>query len=225
MSDLVNQIAIFIESLVLAIGYPGIFLIMLLENLIPPIPTDPLLPFAGILAAQGLMTVIGVWISAVAGALVGSLALYMLGRQAGEPFVRGLVRRYGRWLQIDEPALDRTFRLANKYGVLFVFVGRSIPVLRSAVSLTAGMSRMSLPAFALLSGLNSLLVTGFWIFAGYFLGENWGAALGFIDRFEPILTPLLIVAAVLLVAGLIARRLRWLGRGRAAAPAESAREG
>jgi membrane protein DedA with SNARE-associated domain len=225
MSDLVNQIAIFIESLVLAIGYPGIFLIMLLENLIPPIPTDPLLPFAGILAAQGMMTVVGVWVSAVAGAVAGSLALYMLGRQAGEPFVRGLVRRYGRWLQIDEPALDRTFRLANKYGVLFVFVGRSIPVLRSAVSLTAGMSRMSLPAFALLSALNSLLVTGFWIFAGYFLGENWGAALGFIDRFEPILTPLIVAAVVLLLAGLIARRLGWLGRGRAAAPAEGATEG
>jgi membrane protein DedA with SNARE-associated domain len=209
MADLVNQIALWIEALILAVGYPGIFVVMFLENLIPPIPTDPLLPFAGILAAQGSMTVIGVWIAAVAGALVGSTILYFVGKRAGEPFVRGLVRRHGRWLGMEEAALDRAFALANRYGVLFVFIGRSIPFVRPVVSLTAGMSSIPLPLFLVLSGLNSLLVTGIWIFAGYFLGENWREVLGLIDRIEPILTPLIIIVMVGAVGWFIARRMGW----------------
>jgi membrane protein DedA with SNARE-associated domain len=210
MADLVNQIALFIEGLILTVGYPGIFAVMLVENIFPPIPTDPLLPFAGILAAQGQLTIWGVWASAVIGALVGSTGLYMLGRRAGEPFVRSLVRRYGRWFQVDEGQLDRAFGLANRYGVLFVLVGRSIPVLRSAVSLTAGMSKMPLPTFLLLSGLNSLIITGIWIFIGYWLGEHWREALSFITEFEPIITAVLAVAGAGLVGWWLARRLGWI---------------
>ncbi len=210
MADLVNEIAVWIEALILAVGYPGIFAVMFLENLIPPIPTDPLLPFAGILAAQGSMTVIGVWIAAVTGALVGSSILYFVGKRAGEPFVRSLVQRYGRWLGMEEAALDRAFALANRYGVAFVFIGRSIPFVRPVVSLAAGMSGIPLPLFLILSGLNSLIVTGIWIFAGYFLGENWREVLGLLDRFEPILMPLLVIAGVVLVGWFLARRMGWI---------------
>ena len=210
MAEIVDQIAIWIEALILAVGYPGIFAVMFLENLIPPIPTDPLLPFAGILAAQGSMTIVGVWIAAVAGALVGSGILYIIGKRAGEPFVRSLVRRYGRWLGMEETALDRAFTLANRYGVAFVFIGRSIPFVRPVVSLTAGMCGIPLPMFLILSGLNSVIVTGIWIFAGYLLGENWREVLTLLDRFEPILTPLLVVAAVVLVGWFLARRWGWI---------------
>jgi membrane protein DedA with SNARE-associated domain len=210
MADIVDQIALWIEELILAVGYPGIFAVMFVENLFPPIPTDPLLPFAGILAAQGSMTVFGVWVSAVTGALVGSSILYAIGKRAGEPFVRALVRRYGRWLGMEEAALDRAFALANRYGVAFVFVGRSIPFVRPVVSLTAGMCGIPLPLFLILSGLNSLIVTGIWIFAGYLLGENWREVLGLLDRFEPILTPLLVVAGVGLVGWFLARRIGWI---------------
>jgi membrane protein DedA with SNARE-associated domain len=210
MADIVDQIALWIEELILAVGYPGIFAVMFVENLFPPIPTDPLLPFAGILAAQGSMTVFGVWVSAVTGVLVGSSILYAIGKRAGEPFVRALVRRYGRWLGMEEAALDRAFALANRYGVAFVFVGRSIPFVRPVVSLTAGMCGIPLPLFLILSGLNSLIVTGIWIFAGYLLGENWREVLGLLDRFEPILTPLLVVAGVGLVGWFLARRIGWI---------------
>jgi membrane protein DedA with SNARE-associated domain len=210
MADLVNQIALWIEGLILAVGYPGIFAVMFLENLIPPIPTDPLLPFAGILAAQGSMTIVGVWIAAVTGALVGSGILHIVGKRAGEPLMRSLVQRYGRWLGMEEAALDRAFALANRYGVAFVIIGRSIPFVRPVVSVTAGMCGIPLPLFLILSGLNSLIVTGIWIFAGYLMGENWREVLGLLDRFEPILTPLLVVAAVVLAGWFLARRLGWI---------------
>jgi membrane protein DedA with SNARE-associated domain len=212
MSQLVDQIATFIEMLILAIGYPGIVAVMLLENVFPPIPTDPLLPFAGILAAQGRMTVVGVWASAVFGALLGSLALYTLGRRAGEPFVRSLIRRYGRWLRMSEADLDRAFALINRHGTPFVLIGRSIPVLRSVVSLAAGASGMPLALFALFSGLNSLVITGFWIFAGYLLGENWREVLSLLNRAEPLLIPLLVGAGIVVIGVVIYRRMRQGGQ-------------
>jgi membrane protein DedA with SNARE-associated domain len=212
MAELVNDIALLVEALVLAIGYPGIIAVMLLENLVPPIPTDPLLPFAGILAAQGQMHVLGVWASAVFGALLGSLALYGVGRRLGEPFVRTLIRRYGRWLALSEAELDRAVRLINRHGAPFVLIGRSIPVLRSLVSLAAGVSRMRLPLFLLFSGFNSLVVTGIWVWAGYLLGENWRDVLGFLDRFEPLLTPLIIIGVSVMIGAAFFRRMRASAR-------------
>jgi membrane protein DedA with SNARE-associated domain len=120
---------------------------------------------------------------------------------------------------VEEAHLDRAFGLANRYGVLFVLVGRSIPVLRSAVSLTAGMSKMPLPTFLLLSGLNSLVITGIWIFIGYWLGENWREALRFISDFEPIITVVLAVAVVALVGWWLAKRIGWVKGRQAQMPA------
>ncbi len=208
MAEVVDKIAVFIESLILAIGYPGIFAIMLVENVFPPVPTDPLLPFAGMLAGQQQLNVALVWVTAVAGAIAGSLILYTVGKRAGEPFVRSLVRRYGRWLQMSEHQLDEAFALYNRYGASFVLIGRSIPVLRSVVSLTAGVTGMRVSLFVIYSALNSLLVTGFWIFVGYLLGENWREVLAVIGRFEPVLTPVLIAVAVIAIGVLIYRRTR-----------------
>lgn len=197
MSDLVNQIALFIEDLIAAIGYPGIFGIMFLENVFPPIPTDPLMPFAGILASQGRLNVWGVWFAAIAGAITGSLVLYGVGARLGEPAVRALIRRYGRYVQITEEQLDRALALFSRYGGGFVFLGRGLPVLRSAVSLTAGMSRMGLPKFIFYSGTMSALVTGFWTYAGYTLGENWQTILDGLNRYQSVL---IVLGGVLLAA-------------------------
>jgi membrane protein DedA with SNARE-associated domain len=168
------------------------------------------------LAGQDQLHVVLVWMTAVSGAVVGSLMLYVLGRRAGEPFVRSLVRRYGRWLQMSERQLDDAFALYNRYGASFVLIGRSIPVLRSVVSLTAGVTGMRLPLFVAYSALNSLLITGFWIFVGYLLGENWREVLAVIGRFEPLLTPIAIIAAVVVVLVFVYRRLRSRQRVRLA---------
>ncbi|MFW5691455.1 MAG: DedA family protein [Chloroflexota bacterium] len=208
MAEIINEIAILFENLVLAIGYPGVFLIMLLENLIPPIPTDPLLPFAGMLVADGQFTFHMVWATAVAGALVGSLVLYAIGAWADERVIRALIRRYGRYIEIDEVQLDRALVLFDRYGAPLIFFGRMIPVLRTAVTLTAGISRMALPRFILYTVLNSLTITGFWIFVGVQLGENWTEVLDFINRFQPLLMGVIAVALGLVVFTWLRRRLR-----------------
>ena len=196
---LFDQIVQFLENLILTIGYPGVFVVMFTENLFPPIPTDPLLPFAGILVSEGKFAFLIVWASAVAGAMTGTLLLYGIGAWADDHVIRRFVRRYGKWTGLSEAQLDRAFALFEKYGAWFILIGRSIPVIRSAVSLTAGMSGMNIPKFLLLSTINSLAITGFWIAAGVLLGENWDTIF---DEFNESLW-LLIGGVAVVVVGVV----------------------
>ena len=192
-----DQIVQFLQDLISSIGYAGVFVVMFAENLFPPIPTDPLLPFAGILVADGQFSFMLVWICAVAGAMTGTLLLYGIGAWADEHVIRRFIRRYGHWVALSEDQLDRTFGLVDQYGVWFILIGRSIPLVRSAVSLAAGMSRMSITKFLLFSAINSALITGFWIAAGVLLGENWRAIFDALNR-SPWL--LMTAAALIIVA-------------------------
>lgn len=205
MAELITQIAIFIQDLVAAIGYPGVTLVMFAENLIPPIPSEPLLPFTGILISQGRAVFPLVLAFAVLGAMIGTLVLYWIGARFGEPVVRSLIRRYGRILTVEEEELDRALVLFARYGGPMVFVGRLIPVLRAVTSLTAGISHMPIPQFLVYSVASSVISSSIWILLGYFLGENWTAAMGIIDTLEPILWAALAVGLVLLVMAYVRR--------------------
>ena len=208
MLDFLQQIALLIEHIIQAFGYPGITAVMYIENLFPPIPTDPLLPFAGMLAGQGVFNPFLVWGAAVLGAATGSLTLYAIGAYLGEPAVRALVRRYGRYLTVHEADLDRVLALFRRYGGAAVFFGRSVPVLRSAVSLTAGASRMKLPVFLFFTSSSSALVTGFWTFAGYILGENWTLIWDFLKPYEPYLVVAAVIAGVIALGMFVWRMVR-----------------
>lgn len=207
MVEIINHIAEFVEGLILSVGYPGIFFVMVLENIFPPTPSDPLIPFAGILVAERQLTFFGVWMAAILGAMVGSLLLYGFGKWANEWAIRRIVRRYGRYLTISEDDLDRALDLFNRYGALMVFFGRIVPVLRSVVSLAAGMSGMALPKFMLYTMLSSAMVTGVWIGVGYVLGENWRALLDIIAAFEPLLLAVGVLWVAFMVYVYIRRRV------------------
>jgi membrane protein DedA with SNARE-associated domain len=197
-----DQLVQFLQDLILSIGYPGVFVVMFTENLFPPIPTDPLLPFAGILVADGQFSFLIVWICAVAGAMTGTMLLYGIGAWADDHVIRRFIRRYGKWIGLSESQLDRAFALFDRYGAWFILIGRSIPVIRSAVSLTAGMSGMSIPKFLLLSTINSTVITGFWIAAGVLLGENWRTIFDALNE-----SPwLMVIGIALVVVGVIVYR-------------------
>lgn len=214
MAELINQIALWIEAIILKFGYPGIWLVMTVENLFPPVPTDPLLPFAGILAARGEMQFVLVWMSAVLGAVTGSLVLYGFGRWADERVIRDVIRRYGRYLTITEAEFDRATALFNRYGAPAVFFGRAVPMLRSVVSISAGLSKMALPKFIFFTSISSVLVTLFWIGTGYILGENWRNVMYLISEFEPLLVPLLVIVAVIVVSVMGYRFMRQMSSRR-----------
>jgi membrane protein DedA with SNARE-associated domain len=209
MAEFLAQVVVWLEAFVLAVGYPGIFLVMFIENLFPPVPTDPFLPLAGLAAAQGYMSPWLLWVAAFMGATVGALVLYGIGRWAEAAVIRRLIQRYGRYVLISEATLDRALALFNRNGMMMVFFGRYVPVLRSAVSLAAGMSRLPIPLFAAVTLVNAAINTGFWLLVGYMLGENWGVIMPALGKPDTLI-PLLIVAAlgiaiIVLVVRVVAR--------------------
>jgi len=208
MADLINQVAAFIEALILLMGYPGIFLMLFMENLFPPVPTEPLMPFAGMLVAEGRLTFIGAWAAAISGATVGSVLLYAIGKWANESVIRGLVRRHGRLIGITEDEIDKAAQAFNRYGGIAVFFGRMIPLLRGPVSLVAGMSRMNVPIFALFSALSAAVASGVWLSIGVLLGESWPIVIDLIRQSEPMLPLIVLVAGLAVLVYVLARR--WL---------------
>lgn len=158
-----------VVGLMRAFGYLGLFLVLIIENLFPPIPSEAVLPLAGFLVGRGEMN-FGLAVTvATAGGLVGALILYALGRWGGRP----LILRYGWILRVDGESLDRAERWFTTYGDWVVLVARVIPLARSIVSIPAGTMRMPLLRFTILTTVG----TGLWniilIGAGQLLGENW----------------------------------------------------
>jgi membrane protein DedA with SNARE-associated domain len=158
-----------VVGLMRAFGYLGLFLVLIIENLFPPIPSEAVLPLAGFLVGRGEMNFVLAVLVSTAGATVGALILYALGRYGGRP----LILRYGKILRVDAPSLDRAESWFLRYGDWVVLVARIIPLARSIVSIPAGTMRMSLPRFTLLT----VIGTGAWnillIGLGQLLGENW----------------------------------------------------
>lgn len=198
MGGFISQIAAFFENLVLTLGYPGIFAVLVAENVFTPIPSEPFLALSGILSAKGDMQFFVAWLVSTVGATVGSLVLYAIGQRGGEPLVRAFIRRFGRYTGISETGLERGRDLFNQYGAAFVFFGRWIPISRPAVSVLAGMTQLSLPIFILFTALSSALANVIWIGAGYILGENWQTLISGISRFESVL----VIIGVLAIAGI-----------------------
>lgn len=170
--------------------------VIFIENIFAPIPSEVVLPFAGFLVASGKFTFVGILFWSTLGAVLGAVGLYYIGLWADEPIVRGFVRKYGRFIGVAEKDVDRSMTFFDKYGQMVIFFGRLIPIIRSLISLPAGMNRMSLPVFLLFTTLGSLLWNTILGGAGYFLGENWEAVLGIVDKYEKVWLVLLAVVVV-----------------------------
>ncbi len=199
MAEIINRITLVAQQVLGTAGYPGIFLVVFAENFLGPIPMPPILPLSGMMAARGTLNFFGVWAAAVAGALAGALALYAVGAWADERFIRGLIRRYGKWMRLTEASLDRALGMFKQYGAPVIIVGRLFPVARNAVSLTAGMSRLPIPQFLLYTALISTPSIGIWVYGGYALGENWRDVLRLISQYERILIPVIVIGVTLIV--------------------------
>lgn len=158
-----------VVGLMRAFGYLGLFLVLIIENLFPPIPSEAVLPLAGFLVGRGEMNFGLAVLVATAGGVVGALVLYALGRWGGRP----LILRYGWILRVDEASLDRAERWFTSYGDWVVLVARVIPLARSIVSIPAGTMRMPILRFTILTTIGTCLWNIILIGAGQLLGENW----------------------------------------------------
>ncbi|MGI5184466.1 DedA family protein [Dactylosporangium sp. CA-152071] len=161
------------------LGPVGVGLLIALETLVPPIPSELILPLAGFRARAGAMHPVLVWLCATAGAVAGSLLLYWLGARLGYERLHRLAGR--RWfLLAGQRDLERGRRLFQRHGSWFVALSRCVPVLRSLVSIPAGIERMRLPKFVLLTTAGSGVWNALFIGAGWMLAERWQQ----VDRFS-----------------------------------------
>jgi membrane protein DedA with SNARE-associated domain len=162
-----------VTSVVESLGYWGVAALVALENLFPPIPSEVVLPLAGFVAVEGEASVVGMVIAATIGSMVGAYILYGIAAAIGPVRLRSFVAKHGRWFGLDEADLDRSEQWFDQRASVAVLVCRCVPLMRSLISIPAGLRRMSLVPFTLYTLIGSLVWNIALIGAGYLLGERW----------------------------------------------------
>ncbi len=192
-----------IHSTTTALGYPGIELLMFIENVFPPLPSELIMPLAGFAAAEGDLSLVGVIVAGSLGALLGQLPFYLLGRWLGEETLVSWADRYGRFLLLSGRDLERADRWFDRYGVQAVFFGRLVPGLRSLIPVPAGLSGMPVLRFLLYSLFGTVVWTLLLALLGFVLRQNYAL----VGRYLGSL-PLVVIGAIAVVAlGWLVRRL------------------
>ncbi len=199
-------------SIVERLGYLGVAMLVTIENVFPPIPSEAVLGLAGYTASQGDASVIGMIIAATIGSVVGALILYWLSSAFGPVRLRAITIRYGKWIGFGETDLDRAEAWFDRRSRSAVLLCRCVPLIRSLISIPAGFRRMPLVAFTTFTLFGSLVWNTILITAGYALGDQWERIL---DYTEPFQTIVLLLIAVLLVA-LVVRKVVLTKRALAA---------
>jgi membrane protein DedA with SNARE-associated domain len=214
MAEILDQLSEFIQEVIEALSYPGITIVMFAENIFPPIPSEVVMPFAGFLVADDKLNFFGIVTAGTLGAVLGAIAIYYIGMWADEPLIRAFIRRYGKFFMLAEEDIDRALAFFERYGEIIIFTGRLIPIIRSLISLPAGMKRMPMGRFLLFTTLGTAIWTTLLSVAGVILGENWEDVLAIVDQYEKIT----LAALVLGVAVFIYTKLRDRRRRKAAMP-------
>ncbi len=175
-------------------GYSGIVLLMTIESACVPVPSEIVMPFAGYLVYEGStgMTLVGVGLAGAVGCTFGSIIAYVVGMYAGRP----LILRYGRYILITPKHLDMAERWFQKYGDWAAFLSRLMPIVRTFISLPAGIARMDFKKFVILSFLGSVPWTFMLAYVGYVLGPSWEDIMGIFHGLDI----LIVAVAVALVA-------------------------
>ncbi|MFH1235646.1 MAG: DedA family protein [Parcubacteria group bacterium] len=150
-------------------GYLGVGFLMTLESMVAPVPSEAVMPFAGFLWFEGKMSLWLIVIASTAGSIIGSLLSYWVGAYGGRPFIK----RFGRYLLLNEHDLEVTEGFFNRYGEKTIFISRFIPIIRHLISLPAGVGKMRMGKFLLYTVLGAGIWNAFLAYMGYLLGENW----------------------------------------------------
>ncbi len=192
MEKIITILASFIISGISAFGYSGVAIMMAIESMCIPLPSEIIMPFSGFLVSQDRFTLIGIAIAGSIGSVLGSLIAYGVGIYGGRSFIE----KYGKYVLISHHDLNIADRFFNKYGNVAVFFSRMLPVVRTFISLPAGIARMNFSRFILYTFLGSLP----WCFGlGYLgikLGDNWDTLGVYFRKFDVIIGILLLLGII-----------------------------
>ncbi|MFD1544901.1 DedA family protein [Nonomuraea guangzhouensis] len=194
-------------ALMETLGAPGAGLAIALENLFPPLPSEVILPLSGFTASRGEMDLLDVLVWTTAGSVFGALALYWVGALLGR---RRTLAIAAKLPLVKVSDIEKTEAWFLKHGKKTVFFGRMIPIFRSLISIPAGVERMPLLTFTLLTTAGSLIWNTIFVLAGYYLGENWSL----VEAYVGVGTNVVIGVVVLAVLVFIGVRLAERRKGR-----------
>ncbi len=212
---MLGDLATWVQDVINQFGYFGVALLVVIENVFPPIPSEIVLPFAGFVAQQGAgvanaaesdTTVIGMMIAATIGSVVGALILYFVSAAIGPDRLRAFVENFGRWLGVKSSDLVRAEAWFDRRSSLAVLVGRCVPLIRSIVSIPAGFRRMKLSSFVVLTAIGSAVWNIALIGAGAVLKDQWDVVGDYIGVFQWVVILVIVVFIVRFLISLVKRR-------------------
>lgn len=177
---IITKLSLFILLVISRFGYIGIILMMAIESASIPLPSEVIMPFSGHLVGRGEFNLILVTLSGAFGCLLGSMVAYIVGAYGGRPWIE----RYGRYLFIAKRDLDVADRWFSRYGEFIIFSSRMLPIIRTFISLPAGMARMNITRFALYTFIGSLPWCFGLAYMGAILGENWHTLESYFRQFD-----------------------------------------
>jgi len=164
-----------ILQIISATNYIGIFLLMVAESMVLPIPSEAVMPFAGFLVASGQLNIILVAVVSTLGSIAGSLISYYIGLKGGKPFVR----RYGKYFLLNEEHLEKAHRFFERRGEITIFFSRFIPVVRHLISIPAGSAKMNLKRFVAFTAIGAAIWNVVLVYVGILLKEQWETVLSY----------------------------------------------
>ena len=204
---MLESFSAWVQSVVAAGGYPAVFVFIMLESTLVPIPSELVMPFAGYMAssaANGKFSLPVILVINSVGALVGSAICYGIGVVGGKPFLI----KYGKYFLVGPHEIARTEAFFARHGKKTILIGRFLPVIRHVISVPAGIARMPLPSFFLQTFLGSTIWGGVLILLGYYVGANWEALSSELKRVDHVIAAILVLALVALGIRFVVRRRR-----------------
>jgi membrane protein DedA with SNARE-associated domain len=214
---MLGDLANWVQDVINQFGYVGVALLVVIENVFPPIPSEIVLPFAGFVAqqsatadalnvAQSDTSVVGMMIAATIGSVIGALILYAIAAAIGPERLRDFVERFGRWFGVKPSDLVRAEAWFDQRSTVAVLVGRCVPLIRSIVSIPAGFRRMKLTSFAVLTAIGSAVWNIALIGTGAVLGDQWERVGEYVGVFQWLVIATILILLVRFILTRVKRR-------------------
>ncbi|MCR8645422.1 DedA family protein [Paenibacillus sp. N1-5-1-14] len=187
-------------------GYIGVFLLIAIENLFPPIPSEVILTFGGFMTTHSNLSITGVVISSTLGSVLGAIVLYYIGYLIDEARMERIIGRWGKILRLTSSDVRKAYSWFSKHGVWTVFFCRLIPLLRSLISIPAGSTRMNFGVFILFTTLGSLIWNTVLVIIGAAVGSSWDKIVAYMDVYSNIVYALIALGCLLILVLLFIRK-------------------
>ncbi len=197
---LTELIATYATYLIEKTGYASVFILMTMESMVFPVPSEAVMPFAGFLIEQGTFTFLGVILVSTLGSIFGSLLSYYIGYYGGMPFVK----KFGKYALLDVEELEATERFFQKRGELTIFICRLIPVVRHLISIPAGTGKMNIWKFSIFTIMGAGIWNAFLTYIGYLLKSNWDRVM----KYSHIIDIVVVVFLLAIVGLYVYRHLK-----------------